>query len=246
MLAKRIIPTILTRGSALVKGERYRSWRTVGVAAQAVRIHDARQVDEILLLDVAATADGRGPNFGLVSELAADCFGPLAVGGGIRNSEDVRRLLRSGADKIVLGTAAVHTPELITQLANEFGRQAVVVSVDVRDGCVVANSGALQTAMEALCWCRCIASAGAGEIILSSVERDGTMQGYDLKLIRSVSRAVTIPVIASGGCCDYENMHQALRAGADAVAAGALFQFTDATPAGAAQYLHAKGWRVRL
>jgi len=242
MLARRIITTILCRGRTMVKGERYQSWRSVGVAAQAVRVHQSRQVDEILLLDVAATTEGRGPNFQLVDELASDCWGPLSVGGGIRNLNDIKTLLRMGADKVVIGTKAL---ELVEPAADKFGRQAIIVSADIKAGTIHQRSGTVDTGLEPVAYCQMMDRLRAGEIIISSVDRDGTMEGYDIDLIKRVAAAVSVPVIASGGCRDYADMLAAIQVGADAVAAGAVFQFTENTPAGAAQYLRAHGITVR-
>lgn len=240
-LAHRIIPTILCRGRALVKGIQFNNWRSVGLAAQAVRIHAARGVDEIALLDTSATMQKREPDYALVEELSEVLFMPLAVGGGIRTIEHIRSLLRAGADQVIIGTAT----DLIAPAAALVGSQAIIASVDVKNGTVRMASGTIDTRMEPVRWAQACADAGAGEILLQSIDLDGTMQGYDLELIKRVRAAVQVPIIASGGCRDYENMHQAILAGADAVAAGALFQFTDATPRGAAQYLHQRGVEVR-
>lgn len=247
-LAHRIIPTLLCRGRQLVKGQGFNSWRSVGLVAQAVRIHQARQVDELVLLDVSATAEGRGPDLALIEELADSCFMPLTVGGGIKTVNDVRALLRAGADKVVIGTAAIEQPGFIREVSDVFGAQAVVVSVDARAGehAVYRRCGTRTLPFTPAVWAAVCEEAGAGEILLQSIDRDGTMQGYDLGLIAEVARAVSIPVIASGGCKDYDDMRAALNAGASAVAAGALFQFTDATPRGAAQHLDKAGIRVRL
>lgn len=234
MLAKRIIPTILCRDWQLVKGIAFDSWRSVGLAAQAVRIHQARGVDELCLLDISATKEGRGPCLALVEDLANACFMPLSVGGGVRSVQDVRDLLHAGADKIVIGSSI----RTIRDAASIVGSQAIVASVDVRNGMVRGVPPDV--------WAITMERYGAGEILLQCVERDGTLAGYDLALIRKVSQAVSIPVIASGGCGTYEHMAEAILAGADAVAAGAMFQFTDATPKGAAQYLATQGMEVRL
>jgi cyclase len=246
---------LLVSGRNLVKGERFQSWRVVGSAMQAARIHQGREVDELVILDVAATSEGRSPDLGMVEELATECRMPLAVGGGVRTVEDVRQLLRHGADKVVIGTAAIEQPDFVREVSDTFGSQAVVVSLDVREheaGYVVyTRSGAhipigLRPSTEPAAWARYFEKDGAGEILLQSIDRDGTMRGYDLDLIREVSRAVSIPVIASGGCSGYEDMLAAFKAGADACAAGALYQFADATPKGAAQFLKKAGLEVRV
>lgn len=246
-LAHRVIPTILCRGRAMVKGKRFDSWRSVGLAAQAVRIHAARGVDEVVLLDIGATPEGRGPDLSLVEELSEVLFSPLAVGGGVRNVDDARALLRAGADKVVIGTMAfAMIPNVVKEIATTVGSQAVVVAIDVRAGKVVTHCGRHSTTMEPVMFARLVSTDGAGEILLTSVDREGTMQGYDLDLIRSVREAVSVPVVAHGGCSGYADMVAAINAGASAVAAGALFQFTDATPRDAARYLHANGIEARV
>lgn len=243
MLAKRIIPTLLARGDKLVKGERFDSWRTVGVVEQAFRIHQARAVDEICLLDVAATPEGRGPDFDSIERLTASCFSPVTVGGGVRSVEDVRRLLTIGADKVSICTGG---PRLVNEIANRFGSQAVVAVTDVKDGYAMVRCGTTVTRQPAVGWAVCCETHGAGEILLTSVDRDGTMQGYDLDLIRAVSEAVSIPVIASGGCGTPQHALEAIQAGASAVAIGAMFLFSDETPKSVAAYLNQHGVEVRL
>ncbi len=246
MLAVRIIPTLLCRGAALYKGERFNSWRQVGHALQATKIHQARGVDELILLDIGATPEGRGPNFAMVEQLAECCFMPLTVGGGVRSVEDVRGLLNAGADKVAVCTAAQRRPDLIGEVASVFGRQAIVAAIEHRRGLVSIECGGALTCDLVTVWAKECEMQGAGEILLTSIDRDGTLQGYDLDLIREVSQAVSIPVIASGGCGTYEHMYQAIQAGASAVAAGAMFLFTDQTPRGAAKYLAERGVETRL
>ena len=236
-LAVRIVPTLLVRGRQLVKGKQFNAWRSVGHAVQAVRIHQARGVDELVILDIAATQEGRGPDLQLVEELTRDCFMPIAVGGGVRTVEDVRALLKAGADKVVIRSAGL---PLIEEVSKVVGSQAVVYALDVGENA--------QTWDISLAYSRAAAAEnrGAGEILLTRMEREGMMQGYDLDLIKHVSNAVSIPVIAHGGCGSYQHMLEAIEAGADAVAAGALFQFTDSTPAEAAQYLAKRGIETRI
>ncbi len=232
MLATRIIPTILSKNGLLVKGEGFKCDRPVGNAIQAARIHSMRGVDEIMLLDVTATKDGREPDYDMVRNLSKGCYVPLTVGGGIKTADHVRKLLQAGADKVLIGFDKVL---LISDFSNKFGRQCISVSIDAFTNYKLATACAVHAENE-----------GAGEVLLQSVERDGTMKGYDIDLIESVSSAVSVPVIASGGCSGYEDMYNAIKAGASAVAAGALFQFTDCTPKGAAMYLHSRGIEVRL
>lgn len=253
MLCKRVIPTMLVRGRTLVKGERFNSWRSIGNAMQAAKVHAARGVDELCILDISATAEGRGPDLDMVRELSEGCFIPITVGGGIRSVDDINQLLRAGADKVAICTGAVDVHGLVEAAADRFGSQAIVVSMDIRQSNVWVKSGSCgrcwaieRKIQNPAAWARRYQDRGAGEILLQSIDRDGTMEGYDLDLIREVSAAVTVPVIASGGCRDYADMLSAFKAGADACAAGALFSFTDATPRGAAQFLKFNNVEVRL
>lgn len=234
-LAVRIIPTLLKRGDALVKGERFNGWRSVGHVQQAAQIHQARGVDELIVLDIGATPEGRGPDFAAVRRLTERCFMPITVGGGVRNVDDVQGLLNAGADKVAMKTAYRKSGGFLRECADRFGSQAIVAALD--------HTGTL---IGVRTMCLALAALGAGEILLTSMDREGTMAGYDLDLLREVCAAVDVPVIAHGGCSGYEDMLAAIRAGASAVAAGALFQFTDCTPRGAAEYLHSQGIEVRL
>jgi len=248
----RVMPTLLFKELGLVKGIGFDSWRRVGSAMQAIKVYNLRDVDELVFLDITATREGRTPDFETVDELADECFMPLAVGGGIRTVEDVRRLLQVGADKVVINTAAIETPTLITQVSQRFGAQCVVVSIDARRSVgggyeVYTHAGTVPAGREPVSWAREAELLGAGEILITSIERDGTMSGYDLGLIYPVSAVVSIPVIASGGAGNYEHMAQALREGkVSAVAAASIFHFTQQTPLEAKRYLHENGFNVRL
>ena len=246
MLAKRIIPTLLKRGRNLVKGQQFKSWRVVGHALQSVRTHNARGVDELIFLDIGATPEGRGPDFDLVAELTHDFFSPITVGGGVKSVADVKRLLAAGADKVSIGTAVCEVPNLVQDCADEFGSQAIVVSIDVGFGnSVMIRCGKEGYAHDPVEYAQWAQRAGAGEILLTSIDNEGTLQGYDLDLIKKVSEAVSIPVIAHGGCGNPSHMAHALNCGASAVAAGAMFQFTDITPKDCAQFLYENGFEVR-
>jgi cyclase len=212
---------------------------------QAVLIYQGRGVDELLFLDVTATAERRGPDIALVRQLTAEMFAPLTVGGGVNSLDHFRELLRNGADKVAINTAAVESPAMIAAAAEKFGRQAVTVSIDVKDGYVQTHCGTRRTDLRPVEWARECERLGAGEILLTSVDRDGTLAGYDTALVRSVSEAVSVPVVACGGAGTYQHLKEGLDAGAHAVAAGAMWTFTDCTPAGAAEYLHNAGVRVR-
>jgi cyclase len=183
-LKVRIIPTLLYKDMGLVKGVGFDSWRRVGSAMQAIKVYNLREVDELVFLDITATADGRSPDFDTIDDLADDCFMPFAVGGGIRTIEDVRHLLRVGADKVVLNTAAVENPALIEQIANKFGSQCVVVSIDAKlddrgEYRVYTHAGKQETNENPVRVAERSEKLGAGEIIITSIERDGTMTGYD-------------------------------------------------------------------
>lgn len=251
MLKVRIIPTLLYRDFGLVKGERFDSQRAVGSAVQAIKVYNLRGVDELVFVDVTATLQGRGPDLDLIDELADECFMPLAVGGGVRTVEDVRGLLQVGADKVSINTGAVESPDLVQTAAELFGSQCVVVSIDTKeeaDGTsrVWIRSGTQPTGRDPVELAVEMERLGAGEILLTSIDRDGTMTGYDIDTIRRVSRAVTIPVIASGGAGSFVDMGRALVEGeASAVAAAAMFHFTQQTPAEAKAYLKSLGLPVR-
>ncbi len=243
MLTKRIIPTLLVRGHQLVKGKQFQSWRSVGLAEQAARIYARRGVDELCLLDIAATPEGRGPDFAMVERMTDGNFCPVSVGGGVRSVEDVRNLLNAGADKVVVNTAVFSDRELLSDMCSRYGSQAICVSIDYFGYRLATHCGVIHdTSPDSVVnQAREVQALGGGEILLQSIAHDGMMQGYDLAMIRAVTAAVSIPVIASGGCGTYEHMYEAIQAGADAVAAGSMFLFTDATPAGAAEYLAGKG-----
>ena len=201
-----------------------------------LRVIERRDVDELIILDIAATPNNRGPRFDEIREFCDNLFCPVTIGGGVRTLDDIRQLLLCGADKVSIKTEAFRNPDFVKQASDKFGAQAIVVSVDVRSG---EEDEARNSA-------RFYEGLGAGEILLNSIDRDGTMAGYDLGLIEAVSSAVSIPVIACGGAGSYEDFEKAINAGAHAAAAGALFQFCDATPKGACRYLHEKGFSVRL
>lgn len=250
MLAKRIIPLLLCRGRKLVKGKGYDAWRSVGVAAQAARIHGARGVDELMLIDL------EGPNFDLVRELSQDIFIPLTVGGGIRSCEEIDKLLRAGADKVLICTGAYTVEGLIEEASAHFGAQAIVGGVEYRlvnsEPCATLSRGhaamlqkSTNAALSPLDAAKHLQYLGCGEILLSSIDRDGMMEGYDLDMIAEVSNVLTVPMIACGGCGSRLDMLNAFDAGADACAAGSLFLFTDATPGTVAKYLHGQGMTVR-
>ncbi len=252
MLKVRIMPTLLYRDFELVKGVGFDSWRGIGSAMQAVRVYNLREVDELVFLDIAAFRDKRSPDFELIDELADECFMPLTVGGGISSLDDVRNLLAVGADKVAVNSQAIRTPQFISEVASKFGSQCVVVSIDARkedDGNyrVYGHSGTRATDFDPVTLAAKVAKFGAGEILLTSIERDGTMNGYDVELTRQVSRAVNIPVIAAGGAGSYEHLYDVYaQGGASAMAAASMFHFTEQTPLAAKEFLYEKGVPVRM
>lgn len=251
MLKVRVIPTLLWKNFGLVKGIGFDSWRRVGPVLPAIKVYNQREVDELILVDIVAHDTGDDPDFESVDDFGQDCFVPLTVGGGITNLLQVQRLLRAGADKVGVNTAGYDNPGLITEIATRFGAQCVVASIDVkvREGggwrCF-SHAGQKDEGRDAIEWARELEDRGAGEILITSIERDGTMEGYDLALVESIASAVRIPVIASGGAGNYEHMVAAVtQAGASAVAAASIFHFTEQTPAGAKAALAAAGVPVR-
>lgn len=244
-LKTRIVPVLLWNDHGAVKGKQFNPGRSIGSIRDRVQLMERREVDELIILDIAATPNNRGPRFEEVKALTENLFMPVTIGGGIRNVNDVRRLLANGADKVAICTAAIERPNLINEAAEKFGSQAVVASIDARNSKVAACCGQGMVDKEPVAWAVECEARGAGEILLNSIDRDGMMNGYDLDLIREVSSAVDIPVIACGGCGSYEHMEQAIKAGAHAVAVGAMFQFTEQTPKGASRHLNEHGIPAR-
>lgn len=252
MLKVRVIPILLWKQFGLVKGVGFDSWRRVGSVLPAIKVYNQREVDELVLVDIVAHQSGDDLDFESIDEFGQDCFVPLTVGGGITRAEQVQRLLRAGADKVSINTAAYSRPELVSEIAKRHGAQCVVASIDVRKDpsgggwqCF-SQAGQHPTGRDVREWAREIEDRGAGEILITSVERDGTLQGYDLALIEAVVSAVKIPVIASGGAGTYQHMVDAVKqAGASAVAAASIFHFTEQTPAGAKAAMQAAGIPVR-
>ena len=251
MLKARIIPTLLWRNFGLVKGTQFNSWRRVGSVLPAIKVYNSRDVDELILVDITASPDGQEPDFDGFADVSDECFVPFTAGGGITSVDHITRLLRAGADKVCINSAAYADPALIDAAALRFGAQCVVASIDVHalDGgryeCH-SHAGTRPTGRDPVGWARELADRGAGEILLTSIDRDGTMEGYDLALIETVASAVSIPVIAAGGAGTYEHLRQAIQeAGASAVAAASIFHFTEQTPAGAKAHLQAAGVAVR-
>lgn len=250
MIKNRIIPTLLWKETGLVKGVGFDSWRRVDTVIPAIRVYNMREVDELVLLDVSATGEGRDPDYESIKEFSASCFVPFAVGGGIRTVEHIKMLLRSGADKVVVNSVLFDDLELLREGARIFGAQCMVASVDCKfeDGeyYCYSHSGQTRTTYKVEEWVRILEENGAGELLITSIENDGTMNGYDHELIKRAVACTTIPVIASGGAGSYEDFHKAIvEDGASAVAAASIFHFTEMTPKEAKRYLKSKGIHVR-
>jgi imidazole glycerol-phosphate synthase subunit HisF len=249
MLARRLIPCLDVANGRVVKGIHFESLRDAGDPVEQAARYDAEGADELVFLDITASHERRDTTVEMVSRVAQAIFIPFTVGGGIRSVEDAGRLLRAGADKVAVNTAAVRDPQLIRRLADSFGSQCVVVAVDVKrvDGrfAVMVTGGRDPTDREAIAWIREAADLGAGEILLTSMDRDGTQVGYDLPLTSAAAQAVRIPVIASGGAGALVHLAEALEAGAHGVLAASMFHFHGTTLAEARAYLRARGYPVR-
>jgi cyclase len=250
MLAKRIIPCLDVKDGRVVKGVQFVDLRDAGDPVEAARAYDAQGADELVFLDITASHEDRAIMLDVVRRAAEGVYMPLTVGGGIRSVEDVRRLLRAGADKVSLNTAAVARPALIGETARRFGSQCIVVAVDARrrehGWEVVTHGGRRPSGLDAVAWAGQAVALGAGEILLTSMDRDGTKDGYDLELTRAVSDAVTVPVIASGGAGALEHFREALVEGrADAALAASLFHFGIHTIAEVKRYLAERDVEVR-
>ena len=251
MLKVRVIPTLLYKSVGLVKGVGFNSWRRVDTVLPAIKVYNMREVDELILLDIEATNENRDPDYDEIRDFSRECFVPFCVGGGIHNIEQIRQLLRAGADKVAINTAAYSNISLITEGADLFGSQCIVASIDCRkigtEYHCFSHNGTVDTGYQVEQWAKKVVDAGAGEILLTSIELDGTMEGYDIELIKKVTASVSVPVIASGGDGNYEHMREAIvDAGASAVAAASIYHFTEQTPKEAKEYLQEHGVEVRL
>ena len=231
-LAVRVIPCLDVDAGRVVKGVNFQELRDAGDPVELATVYDAEGADELTFLDISASHEGRATTMEIVSRTAEQVFIPLTVGGGVSSIEDVDRLLRAGADKVAVNTAAIRRPELVAEIADRFGSQVLVLSVDARrapgtaSGFEVTTHGGRRSAgLDALEWAARAAGLGAGEILLNAMDADGTQDGFDLDLIRAVRREVTVPVIASGGAGHAEHFAPAVEAGADAVLAATVFHF---------------------
>lgn len=255
MLAKRIIPCLDVEKGRVVKGVNFLNLRDAGDPVEIARRYDAEGADELVFLDITASHEDRDIILDIVRRTAEEIYMPLTVGGGVRTIQDFSNLLNAGADKVGMNSSAVRTPELISAASKRFGAQCVVVAIDpkrmVKDGREVwevhINGGRVPTGLEAVAWARKVESLGAGEILLTVMDSDGTLAGYDIEITRAVAEAVSIPVIASGGAGNAEHIYQALTEGkADAALAASIFHFGTYSIAQAKQYLAERGVPVRL
>jgi cyclase len=252
MLAKRLIPCLDVKEGRVVKGVRFVGLRDAGDPVEAARRYDAAGADEITFLDITASHEDRGTLLDVVARTAEAIFTPLTVGGGVRSEADIEALLDAGADKVAINTAAVNEPGLVRRAADRWGSQAIVVAIDARrrtdaaGWSVVTHGGRRETALEAVAWARALVEHGAGEILLTSMDRDGTKNGYDLELTRAVAEAVEVPVIASGGVGTLEHLYAGLVEGkADAALAASIFHDAVYSIAEAKGYLRDRGVAIR-
>lgn len=252
MLAKRVIPCLDVKNGRVVKGVNFVGLRDAGDPVAAAKAYDKAGADELVFLDITASHEGRGTLLHMVERTASQCFMPLTVGGGVRKVEDVRPLLLAGADKVSINTAAVKRPALLKEAARAYGRSTIVLAIDAkraREGHweVFLHGGRTPTGIDAVKWAQRGAELGAGEILLTSMDADGTRRGYDLALTRKVSRAVNVPVIASGGVGTLKHLAEGLIEGeADAVLAASIFHFGTYSIPQAKRYLRRRGVTVRI
>lgn len=252
MLKKRIIPTLLFKNNKLVKGKQFNSWRTVGSIMQAVRVYKIRKVDELILLDITATNIKRDIDYELINEVANECFMPLSYGGGIKKIDDISKILKCGADKVCINTSATKDLKFIEEACKIFGSQAIIVAIDYRIDInnkieVWSNSGSFKTDLNFEDYLKKLESSGVGEIILTSIDRDGTMIGYDIETLSIANKLIQVPIIASGGAGEFKNMLKLLnQTNISALAAGSIYHFTKKTPLDVKKYLMKNGIPVRI
>jgi len=251
MLAKRIIPCLDVKAGRVVKGVRFVGLRDAGDPVEIARVYDREGADELCFLDITASHENREIILDVVARTAEEVFMPLTVGGGINTLEDIRKLLRAGADKISINTGAVSRPQFVREAAETFGSQCIVVAIDAkRSGAgweVFTHGGRNPTGIDACEWAEKMAASGAGEILLTSMDRDGTKEGYDLELTRTIAERVSVPVIASGGVGNLEHVYRGFAVGkASAALAASIFHYREYTISECKDYLHQRGIAVRL
>ena len=252
-LAKRVIPCLDVTAGRVVKGVNFVDLRDAGDPVEIAGRYDREGADELAFLDITASSDGRDLLLGMIEQVAGRVFIPLTVGGGVRRVDDVRRLLNAGADKVSINTAAVQNPDLVREASDKVGNQCIVVAIDAKrtpdrsSWEVYTHGGRKPTGLDAVQWARRMTAAGAGEILLTSMDSDGTRDGFDLELTRAVADAVSVPVIASGGVGSREDLAQGVLAGgADAVLAASVFHFGEFSVREAKEHMRARGIEVRL
>jgi len=251
-LAKRIIPCLDVTNGRVVKGVNFVELRDAGDPVEIARRYDEQGADEITFLDITATSDGRDLILHIIEDVASQVFIPLTVGGGVRTVDDVRRLLNAGADKISVNSTAVANPQMVQEAAHKFGSQCIVVAIDAKRGAqggweVFTHGGRKATGLDVVEWAKKMESLGVGEILLTSMDRDGTKSGFDLELTRAVSDAVSIPVIASGGVGGLKDLADGIKVGkADAVLAASIFHYGQHTVQEAKQFMAGQGIPMRL
>jgi cyclase len=251
VLAKRIIPCLDVKDGRVVKGTQFVDLKDAGDPVENAKVYDEQGADEIAFLDITASHEKREILINIVRRTAEEIFVPLTVGGGLRNLEDIRKLLKAGADKVSINTAAVKDPEFVGRASKRFGSQCIVIAIDAKRGGqgweVHTHGGRVPTGIDALFWAKEMEEKGAGEILLTSMDRDGTKDGYDIELTRTISESVDIPVIASGGVGTLEHLYEGLALGkASAVLAASIFHYREYTIAQVKSFLKEKGVVVRL
>lgn len=250
MLSKRIIPCLDVKDGRVVKGTKFLDLRDAGDPVAVAKEYERQAADEVTFLDITASSDKRNIILHVVEATASQCFMPLTVGGGVRNTQDIRNLLNAGADKVSINTAAVQDPDFVAEAVAKFGSSTIVVAVDAKRALkgweVFIHGGRTPTGHDAIAWCEKMNQLGAGEILLTSMDRDGTKAGYDLELLQAVSSRIHCPLVASGGVGNLEHIYQGLsQGGADAALAASIFHFKEYTVAQAKQYLAERGVPVR-
>ena len=246
MLTTRLIPVLLLRNGRMVKTKQFRDARDVGDPVSAARIYNAQDVDELMFLDIDASAENRKTMIGIIEKVSEECFMPLAAGGGIQTIDDVKELMRAGADMVVINTHAIEDPFFISRVADTFGCQAVVVSIDIKHDLVYTRGGKHNTGKNPLNWAIEATRFGAGELLVTSIDHEGMMGGYDIEQTKEIADAVNIPVVANGGAGSLDDLCRAVTDGhASAVAASSIFHFTDQSPIKARSHMLNKGLNMR-
>lgn len=252
MLTKRIIPCLDVKDGRVVKGVKFLNLKDAGDPVEAAQFYDREEADEIVFLDITASFEKRNIMLDVVKRTAETVFMPLTVGGGIRNLEDIRQLLKAGADKVSINTAAVKDAELVKEASDKFGSQCIVVAIDAKKGSkdkweVYVHGGRTPTGIDAVKWGKKVENMGAGEILLTSMDMDGTKNGYDIELTRKFSENLGIPIIASGGAGNLEHLYEALVSGkADAALAASIFHYKEYSIKEAKEYLKKRGVKIRI